>query len=200
VLEFPGLPLTLRPGSARFGAGPAFWLKLCALTVLLAGSTAAAQEAGGLRVVPLVRNDQVLVSFRLTDGYTDEVRAAVRSGLKTSFTYTIDLRQDVPVWTDRTIATATLVSSVVYDTLEKRFTILRTINGRDETSRKTEDEGEVRELLTNMVQLSLFKTRTLIPNREYYVRVAATARPTNGVLLWPFGSGTSAQTKFTFIR
>jgi hypothetical protein len=30
--------------------------------------------------------------------------------------------------------------------------------------------------------------------------VRATARPSNGSLLWPFGSGTSAMAKFTFVR
>jgi hypothetical protein len=37
-------------------------------------------------------------------------------------------------------------------------------------------------------------------NREYYVRVSASARPSHGSMLWPFGSGTSGQGKFTFIR
>jgi hypothetical protein len=165
----------------------------------LAATDAAAQGNAGLRVVPLVRDDQVLVSFQLADGYTDEVKAAVRSGLKTSFIYTVDLRLDVPGWVDRTIGSATLVSSVVYDNLEKRFTVVRVLDGREETM-KTEDEALVRQWLTNMVKLPLFRTYALEPNREYYVRVAATARPSNGILLWPFGSGTSAQTKFTFIR
>jgi hypothetical protein len=40
----------------------------------------------------------------------------------------------------------------------------------------------------------------LEPNREYYVRVSASARPTSGSILWPFASGTSAQAKFTFLR
>ncbi len=30
--------------------------------------------------------------------------------------------------------------------------------------------------------------------------MSAVARPSNGAFLWPFGSGTSGQAKFTFIR
>jgi len=63
-----------------------------------------------------------------------------------------------------------------------------------------EDERVVREYLTSAVRLPLFKTWQLEANREYYVRVRATARPSNGSILWPFGSGTSAQAKFTFLR
>jgi hypothetical protein len=39
-----------------------------------------------------------------------------------------------------------------------------------------------------------------VPNREYYVRISASARPSNGAFLWPWGSGTSGQAKFTFLR
>jgi hypothetical protein len=176
-------------------------MTVCAALALLAGSTVGlAQTAQGLRVIPLVRGDQVMISLTLADGYTDEVRAAIRSGLKTTFTYTVDLRLDVPGWVDRTISTATVVSSVVFDNLDKQFSVVRVIDGRDADTLKTEDEREVREWLTQMVRLPLFRTSSLEPNREYYVRVGATARPSNGSLLWPFGSGTSAQAKFTFIR
>jgi hypothetical protein len=174
---------------------------VCTATLFLATNTAvSAQQAQGLRVVPLERDGQVLVSFQLADGYTDEVRAAIQSGLKTTFTYSVDLRLDVPWNVDRTISTATVISSVVFDNLEKRFTVVRTVDGRDTETLKTEDEAAVRQSMTNMVRLPLFKTSRLEPNREYYVRVTASARPSNGSLLWPFGSGTSAQAKFTFIR
>jgi hypothetical protein len=51
-----------------------------------------------------------------------------------------------------------------------------------------------------MRQLPLFRTWVLEANREYYVTVRATARPSNGSILWPFSSGTSGSAKFTFIK
>ncbi len=112
----------------------------------------------------------------------------------------MDHRLDDPGWVDRTFDTATVIGSVVFDNLEKQFTVVRVVDGRDTETLKTEDEGLVRQFMTNMVRLPLFRTAMLQPNREYYVRVNATARPSNGSLLWPFGSGTSAQAKFTFLR
>ena len=159
-----------------------------------------AQETQTLRVVPLVRDEQVQVSFELTNGLTDEVRAAIQSGLKTTFTYTVELRVDAPFWVDRTIGTATIASSVEYDNLRRQYTMGLRIDGRTESSRVTADENDVRQWMTSLVKLPLFRTSLLEPNREYYVRVSASARPSNGSILWPFGSGTSAQTKFTFIR
>ena len=169
-----------------------------ACAALVAPAVASAQD--GLRVVPLVRQDLVLVSFNLTDGFTEEVRAAIQSGLKTTFTYAVDLRLDVPGWVDRTIATATATSSVEFDNLTRRYDLVRTVDGRTLDSLQTEEESAVRQWMTALRQQPLFRTSLLEPNREYYVTVRATARPSNGSILWPFGGSASAQAKFTFIR
>jgi hypothetical protein len=153
-----------------------------------------------LRIVPLVRDDHVLVTFELADGFTDEVKAAIHSGLKTTFTYTVELRLEVPAWVDRTIATTVVTNSVEFDNLKRRSNIVRLVDGKVDHTQITEDENLVRQWMTSFQRLPLFRTSVLQPNREYYVRVSAVARPSNGAFLWPFGSGTSGQAKFTFIR
>jgi hypothetical protein len=172
----------------------------CAFALLMVATSAFAQAQESLRIVPLVRDDHVLVSFDLHDGFTDDVRAAIMSGLKTTFTYDVELRLDVPGWVDRTIGTSTVGVSVEYDTLRRRFTVSRVIDGHVDDSRVIDEERVVREFLTSVVRLPLFRTSILEANREYYLRVRATARPSNGSILWPFGSGTSAMAKFTFVR
>lgn len=170
----------------------------CLLGVVSLATTVAAAE--GLRIVPLVRDDRVLVTFELADGFTEEVRAAIRSGLKTTFTYTVDLRLEVPAWVDRTIATAVIANSVEYENLTRIHNVVRVVDGKVESEQRLENESLVRQLLTSFQRLPLFSTSILEPNREYYVRISATARPSNGAFLWPWGSGTSGQAKFTFVR
>lgn len=173
----------------------------CALALLsLTAPLAAQAQQAGLRIVPLVRGDHVLVTFELADGFTDEVRAAIQSGLKTTFTYTVDLRLEVPAWVDRTIATSVVSNSVEFDNLTRQHSLVRVVDGRVDNSQVTENEALVRQLMTSFQRLPLFRTSILQPNREYYVRISAVARPTNGAFLWPWGSGTSGQAKFTFIR
>ena len=171
----------------------AAWL----LAFLLAGATLHAQDS--VRIVPLVRDGQVLVTFELPDGYTEDVRAAIQSGLRTTFTYTVDLRIEVPAWTDRTIQTVTVNNIVKYDNLTRRHTIERTLDGRIDVTKVTDSEALVRQFMTGFQRLPLFRTSKLEPNREYYVRVRATARPSSGSMLWPFGSGVTGLAKFTFI-
>ena len=192
----------MRPELAHTGIRTPASLRLllwCVLAVFSLSATLLAQQEG-LRIVPLVRDDHVLVTFELADGFTEEVRAAIHSGLKTTFTYTVDLRLEVPAWVDRTIATTVVSNSVEYDNLTRRHDVVRTIDGRVDQTQVTDNETIVRQLMTSFQRLPLFRTSILQPNREYYVRISAVARPTNGAFLWPWGSGTSGQAKFTFIR
>lgn len=170
-------------------------LVLAALAVSTA--TLAAQQA--LRVIPLVRDGKVLISFSLADGYSDDVKAAIKSGLKTTFTYTIDLRGDAPGWIDPVLASAVVSTSVQYDNLTRRHTVVRTIDGRVEDAQVVEDDADVRQLVTTLNRADLFRTVKLEANREYYVRVRADVRPKNAAFPWPWSGGRSAQTKFTFI-
>src|SRR5439155_10931380 len=62
--------------------------KLCMLSaaaLIAAGVIVSAAEA--LRITPLVHDDWVLVSAELPDGYSEELHAAIASGLRTTITY-----------------------------------------------------------------------------------------------------------------
>jgi hypothetical protein len=171
---------------------------LLVLALVVATASLSAQGQKGLQVVPVVRGDRLYVSFELRDGLTSDVRAAIDSGLKTIFTYTVDLRLDAGLWIDRSVAQAIVTNSVEYDNLERKHTLERRIDGRAEPSVTTTDPLEVRQWMTKVKDAPLFSTRVLQRNRDYYVRVSASARPSYGLIFWPFGSGTSAQTKFFF--
>ena len=170
-----------------------------ALAAVLLMSTATLSAAQSLRVIPLVRDGTVLISFSLADGYTDDVKAAIKSGLKTTFTYTVDLRADAPGWIDPVLASAVVSTSVQYDNLTRRHTVVRTIDGRVEDAQVVEDDADVRQLVTSINRASLFRGVKLEANREYYIRVRADIRPRNAAFPWPWSGGRSAQTKFTFI-
>ena len=151
-----------------------------------------------LRIVPIVSKDDVVVSFDGSDAYTDDVRAAIGSGLKTTFTYEVELRMIVPTWIDRTIASSIVTVSDQYDNLTRRHTLSRTIDGRVEQVSVTEDDVVVKRWLTSFSRMPLIRTSKLDQNHDYYVRVRARVRPHGGSLLG-WSSGISGQAKFTFI-
>jgi hypothetical protein len=158
-------------------------------------SVAAAQDS--IRVMPIARDGFVLVSFDLADGFTEDVRAAIASGLRTTVTYTVELRLEVPFWVDRTIAEALVSSSVQYDNLTRKASVTRGVNGRTDETRLFEDEADIRRWLTSLKRLPLFETTHLEPNREYYIRVSARTQPRSGSIPW--SNAVSGLAKFTFL-
>lgn len=156
-------------------------------------------DAQSLRIRPLVRDGEVLVSLALEEGYSDEVRSVIQSGLRTTFAYTVELKLKVTGWVDRTLASTLVSTSVEYDNLTRRHTVSRMIDGRTEESRLVDDEDTVKEFVTNLDRLPLFRASLLEPNREYYIVVRAASRPQSRSTLWPWGGATSGSAKFTFI-
>lgn len=171
-----------------------FWSALA--LAIAAGTIVHAAET--LRIVPIASNDTVVVSVELSDAYNNDIRQAISSGLRTQFTYDIELRMVVPAWVDRTIATAVVNISDQYDNLTRRHTLSRLVDGRVQGTITTEDDAVVRQWLTTLTRLPLCETSMLDPSRDYYVRIVARARPYGSSILG-WASAVSGQAKFTFI-
>lgn len=169
---------------------------VCTMLFLTAATLAAAVET--LRIVPLVHDDTVLVSFELADAYTTDVQDTIASGLRTTFTYNIELKMIVPAWVDRTVSTAVVTSIDQYDNLTRRHTLLRTVDGRIIETLVTEDKTVVKRWLTSWTRLPLCATSRLDASHDYYVRVSARARPLGSSLLG-WATAITAQAKLTYI-
>ena len=168
----------------------------CMMALLAAG--ASVHAADGLRIVPIVADGQVLVSFDIADAYTDDVREAIASGLRTTFTYDVELRMVVPAWVDRTIATAVVGASDRYDNLTRRHSLSRSVDGRVNEMSVTEDRDVAGRWLTSFNRLSLCRTSKLDPSRDYYVRIRAHTRPP-GSSLFGWTTVITGRATFTFI-
>ncbi len=178
-------------------------------TTLLALGLALSLFGGGLfggadeiQVTSLTREGAIYVSFSFPGGFTDDMRAALRSGLPTEIAYEIELRREVPVWFDRTLMRVTVTATAKYDNLTRQHQLSRTIDGRGEEPVFARDEEVARQWLTSLERLKVFKTTpALEPNVEYYIRVRARSTPRTGWFsIWPFDRGTAAgSARFTFI-
>ena len=153
-----------------------------------------------LSVTPLARDGQVLVSFELSDAFTEEVRDAIQSGLATTFSYELELRHGTAAWFDRTLAAVTITATVRFDNLTRRYQMSRTLDGRVEDARPTEDRNAVGRWMTRFEHVPLSTTSMLEANGEYYVRVRAHTRPRNAWFFWPWDRGlVLGRAKFTFL-
>jgi len=174
---------------------------LLAFLALPAGAAAAGQGQN-LQVVPLPRDGEVLVSFKLEEALTDDIRAAIHSGLAIKFVYKVELRRSSAVWLDRTMGAAVVSATVRFDTLTRLYHYSRTVDGRIEFVDTTDKEDVAWSALTReFTRLSLFRGVSLEPNGEYYLRVTANASPHSNAFVWPWrGDDAMGFAKFTFVR
>ena len=169
------------------------------LIVVLVGVTARV-SAQTVQITPLPKDGRILVTLRMTDVLTDEVRAAMHSGLRITFVYDIELKRSTALWVDRTLATATVTATIEYDNLTQRYLATRREDGRMDKVETLEREEAARAWLTEFDKLPLFNSGTLEGNSEYYLRVRAHTIPRNASFVWPWEGGIAGLAKFTFLR
>jgi hypothetical protein len=166
--------------------------------IALLAASATLNGAENLRIVPIVRDDQLVVSFDFSNDYTRDVGAAISSGLRTTFTYNVELRTTAAAWFDRTIMTVVVTTSDQYDNLTRLHRLSRMVDGRTEEAEVAEDELAAIRWLTTVTGLPLCRTSRLEPEREYYVRIRAGVRPHSSSWLG-WAKTITGQAKFTFI-
>lgn len=175
--------------------------RAAALVAFLLLSWVVPAAAQTIEVTPLTRDDRVLVTFRLSDAFNEDVRDAVHSGMTITFNYDVELKRGAALWIDRTMASSTVTASVRYDNLTRKYHVTRRWDGRMEKVEVLDREEDVRDWLTAFDKLSLFSNAALEPNAEYYLRVRARTTPRNATFLWPWqNSDVAGLAKFTFLR
>ena len=174
---------------------------LPAATVLLAMLQAPSAPVQAIDVTPLMRDGRVLVTFHLSNAFTNDVLTAIHSGLEISFVYGVELKRSSTLWVDRTISATTITATVRYDNLTRKYHVTRKADGRIDTVEVLDREDQTRERLTSFEKLPLFSSAGLERNGEYYLRVRAHTTPRNATFVWPWqGTDVAGQTKFTVIR
>ena len=166
------------------------WSAILLLTIV------AARAEETLRIIPFSDGNRVFVSFELNDAYDDSVRDAIASGLRTTFTYELELR--TRAWVDRTIGTTVVAMTDRYDNLARHHTLTRTVDGRVDDVLVTEDDAVVKSWLTKWSRVPVANTAALDPTRDYYVRVTTHTQPVGRSLLG-LPKTITAQVRFTFI-
>ena len=170
--------------------------------VLVSLLSLAPPEGQILQVAPLARDGDVLVSFKLAQEPTDEIRSAIHSGLTVSLVYKIDLRRSSAGWLDRTIASTVVTATVRFDNLTRKYAVTRMVEGRIDRAELMDREDLVWAWLTNQFdKMPLFRSVALEVNGEYYVRVRAHSTPRNMAFVWPWqADDVVGLAKFTSMR
>ena len=178
----------------RFAAG---------LVAVFVAAAAVVHAAGEIKVTALVDGGRVFASFTSPDALTSDTMSVVKSGLLLTLTYEVALRKPA-MFFDDTVADATVAASVKFDSLTGGYQVTKVQGGKVISSKRTEEEAEVRALITGFERVPLDPESALEPNADYYVRVRLHRSPKTTFSLWffwPWGRDeASGRAAFTYIR
>jgi len=168
-----------------------------ALSATMSSTTLAAEI---VELVPVVRNEGILVSFRVEDAFDEEIVQAIESGLEVNFRYNVELRQVRRGWFDEKRASRQIQTTVAYDNLTKRYSLTREFDGEIDATELVDNPDAMRRFMTSFESLLLFDVQSMEPNEEYYLRVNGVMRVKNVLLLIPWDVGAAwREAHFTYI-
>lgn len=118
------------------------------------------------------QGNYVTMNAILTDGFSGKIQEAIDSGVPMTFTFHIELRQQVSLWADSLIRSNTVSHTVQYDSLKKIYKFSEV--GKN-VKRKiiTRKKDRLQKLMFTLQNIPITPIYRLDPNEKYYVRVKA---------------------------
>jgi hypothetical protein len=143
-------------------------LAILFVALITSGTQSASAET---RLSAAVVDNQLLMSVVLPDELIVAAHDAFRTCSRETVTYSLELYTVVPVWIDRRVGATDLRHVLECDRVYHRPAVTRTVGGRIVDKRLFADERAAREFLATIQQVPVFQDRTLLPDRNYLLRL-----------------------------
>ena len=150
-------------------------LKTALVMIFLMGSLLAtparAEEARLTDIVVTSTGEHLLVYFRVTGCFTEEMIKAIENGINTTFTFFIGLYEVRDFQRDKNIAELRVTHSIVYDNLKKAYKVR--LSERNSEMILVDDFHEAKNLMAKIVGVKLTGLNKLQKGNRYQVRMMA---------------------------
>jgi len=112
-------------------------------------------------------------SFVLSDGFSDEVREKIASGLPVTFTYYLEVARRRPLWFDKILLRKTVTTTVTYDTLTHQYSLSKKVNDEVTESSVAVNDADMMRWMTSLERVRLADPTTLgdVEGDSLYIRV-----------------------------
>jgi hypothetical protein len=141
------------------------------LLIVASALSASAKEAYLANIALAEDGESLLVSFRVTDCFTEEMNKAIESGINTTFTYFVWLYEKRNMWWDQKIAAIKLNRSIKYDNLKKIYELR--FAGQSDKTVTVKDFEEANDLMAHVKRLRVTPLATLDEGNRYQLRLMA---------------------------
>lgn len=120
--------------------------------------------------VKVVYKNDMRVSFIVDEAFKRDMEEAIRSGIKTSFTFKVKLYKNENLWIDDLLDSWRFTHSVTYDHLKEEYSV--TLQENDETV-VTKDFSEMKYLMSSVDGFLLQTNRTIRHGQPYNIKIKA---------------------------
>jgi len=168
--------------------------------VVVSGTAMQLHGADIVDLVPVIRDNGVLVSFRVEDAFDDDIAHDIETGLPVTFRYNIELKQVRAMWFDEKLSFRRILTTVAYDNLTQRYSLTRAVDGEIDHTEIVADVSAMQRFMTTFDSLKLFDVSRMSGNEDYYLRVSGVMKQGNLLLLIPWDTGTGwHEAHFTYL-
>jgi len=91
---------------------------------LLSATTAYSMEPIVDKVVVVNNPDNTQISFEIRNAFTKEIEEGIKSGIPTTFTFSVEIYRKRNLWLNETLAATKFKHTVKYDTLKEEYEII----------------------------------------------------------------------------
>lgn len=124
------------------------------------------------------RNSELLVSARLSGGFTQEIKQEIINGVKKEFFYYMVIKRVIPGWLDEEKVSGTIRYLIKYDILKQQFLVTRTAAGLSSEQIFSSYDDMISDI-SRIDRISLTTLNVLNNRSEYYVSVKAEMKAGN---------------------
>jgi hypothetical protein len=115
--------------------------------------------------------DDLLVYFKVTEAFPDNITQAVMKGIPTTFSFYITLHETDRFWFNKKLADRLIKSTISYNSLKKEFTVLKP--WKNDTPRITQSFEEAKALMTEIDNLTFIPLDEIVKGKKYQLSIKA---------------------------
>lgn len=147
-----------------------WFISFCLILLVVPEGLFAAGSERIRNVVTEVKNQEIVVTAELVDGFNREIIRDIHDGIPKDFYYYLLLKRKQKSWFDEEILAKTIRYTVKYDTLKKKYAVVQR-EGERTVENTVDDLETMKRIVSKIDQVKLAPVSVLRSRNRYYVSV-----------------------------
>ena len=154
-----------------FGRKSGLAVVIVFLSGLLLNTVTFAQEARLVDIAVTNTRDHLLLYFKVTDCYPEEMKKAIDNGIHTTFTFFMKLYEERKFWIDKKVTGLKISHDIQYDSLKKLYVVR--MSEKDNKLIFVKSFDKAKDLMSEVMGFKLTELSNLQKGNRYYVQMMA---------------------------